>query len=303
MKKFKKLGYLIIIIVLVVLGLTIYVNATNKEGSSEEEKILAEIKYIENIISDLMNSLNNIETRNYNISIGKPSKETENKISGGSSSDSDSDTKSQSSSSSGGDNSQSENNADSSNNQDNKQYELNLEGVLTSNEEINWEEIKLEVENLYLTIPTFTMDLYQYDINNEDILNFNKELDTLTTIVASENKKETMKQLSNMYNKLSDFLQEVSNDNLYKTKIKAKANILSAYSKLEDDNWEDMQKNIKNAIDIYSNLLADTSISANKQNIINKTYIMLNELQNAISIKDKSVFLIKYRNIIEEMEE
>ena len=66
MKKFKKLGYLIIIIVLVVLGLTIYVNATNKEGS-EEEKILAEIKYIENTISDLMNSLNNIETRNYNI--------------------------------------------------------------------------------------------------------------------------------------------------------------------------------------------------------------------------------------------
>lgn len=300
MKKFKKLGYLIIIIVLVVLGLTIYVNATNKE-SSEEDKILAEIKYIENTISDLMNSLNNIETRNYNISIEKPSKETENKISGGSSSDSKS--QNSGSSSSGGDASQSADSTDSSNNQDNKQYELNLEGILTNSDEIDWKEIKLEVENLYLTIPTFTMDLYQYDINNEDILNFNKELDTLTTIVASENKKETMKQLSNMYNKLSDFLQVISIDNLYKTKIKAKANILSAYSKLEDDDWEGMQKDIKNAIDIYSNLLADTSISANKQNNINKIYIMLNELQNAISIKDKSVFLIKYRNIIEEMEE
>lgn len=300
MKKFKKLGYLIIIIVLVVLGLTIYVNATNKE-SSEEDKILAEIKYIENTISDLMNSLNNIETRNYNISIEKPSKETENKISGGSSSDSKS--QNSGSSSSGGDASQSVDSTDSSNNQDNKQYELNLEGILTNSDEIDWKEIKLEVENLYLTIPTFTMDLYQYDINNEDILNFNKELDTVTTIVASENKKETMKQLSNMYNKLSDFLQVISIDNLYKTKIKAKANILSAYSKLEDDDWEGMQKDIKNAIDIYSNLLADTSISANKQNNINKIYIMLNELQNAISIKDKSVFLIKYRNIIEEMEE
>lgn len=300
MKKFKKLGYLIIIIVLVVLGLTIYVNATNKE-SPEEGKILAEIKYIENTISDLMNSLNKIETRNYNISIEKPSKETENKISGGSSSDSKS--QNSGSSSSGGDASQSADSTDSSDNQDNKQYELNLEGILTNSDEIDWKEIKLEVENLYLTIPTFTMDLYQYDINNEDILNFNKELDTLTTIVASENKKETMKQLSNMYNKLSDFLQVISIDNLYKTKIKAKANILSAYSKLEDDDWEGMQKDIKNAIDIYSNLLADTSISANKQNNINKIYIMLNELQNAISIKDKSVFLIKYRNIIEEMEE
>ena len=300
MKKFKKLGYLIIIIVLVVLGLTIYVNATNKE-SPEGDKILAEIKYIENTISDLMNSLNKIETRNYNISIEKPSKETENKISGGSSSDSKS--QNSGSSSSGGDASQSADSTDSSDNQDNKQYELNLEGILTNSDEIDWKEIKLEVENLYLTIPTFTMDLYQYDINNEDILNFNKELDTLTTIVASENKKETMKQLSNMYNKLSDFLQVISIDNLYKTKIKAKANILSAYSKLEDDDWEGMQKDIKNAIDIYSNLLADTSISANKQNNINKIYIMLNELQNAISIKDKSVFLIKYRNIIEEMEE
>ena len=60
---------------------------------------------------------------------------------------------------------------------------------------------------------------------------------------------------------------------------------------------------MKQAEENYSKLLSNTNIDKTKQYRVNKCYVMLNELQNAISIKDKSVFLIKYRNIIEEMEE
>ena len=45
---------------------------------------------------------------------------------------------------------------------------------------------------------------------------------------------------------------------------------------------------------------------SNKENInqynINKVYVMINELQNAVTLKDKEVFLIKYKNLLEELQ-
>ena len=48
-------------------------------------------------------------------------------------------------------------------------------------------------------------------------------------------------------------------------------------------------------------MLTDTNIEQSKQYTISKVYIMINELQNAVQIQDESIFLIKYKNIIEEM--
>ena len=35
---------------------------------------------------------------------------------------------------------------------------------------------------------------------------------------------------------------------------------------------------------------------------INKAYIMINELKNSVNLKDNEVFLIKYKNLLEELE-
>ena len=62
-----------------------------------------------------------------------------------------------------------------------------------------------------------------------------------------------------------------------------------------------MSNDVNNAINTYSQLLTNTNIDSTKQYSINKVYVMLNELQNAVSIKDKSVFLVKYKNLVEEI--
>ena len=62
-----------------------------------------------------------------------------------------------------------------------------------------------------------------------------------------------------------------------------------------------LSNDIKNAIDTYSKLLTNTEIDARKQYNVSKGYIMLNELQNAVSLNNSTVFLIKYKNLLEEM--
>ena len=84
--------------------------------------------------------------------------------------------------------------------------------------------------------------------------------------------------------------------------LETKSNVFKAYSKLESENWNEMLNDVTNGINVYSQLLTSPNIDSSKQYNINRMYIMLNELKNAVQLQDKSIFLIKYKNIVEEIE-
>lgn len=322
MKSFKRIAYIVLLAIVVILGFTIYSNAVKNNKGDDSSKSLAEIKFLESKFVNLFNKMNNIQTRNYQISYGEISKETNT---GKSSSDSTSSKSGQgggqaseesegteeseegqsgegSLSSSSGQKSNSSNSTSGDTQQNNTKYELNMSGILNQSNEINWDEVKNEVENLYASIPTITMDLYKINLNQDDILAFNKEFDNLVLSIKDENKEETLKQLSKLYEYIPKFVSNVVNEELYKRILETKSNIFKAYSKLESENWSEMSNDIENGINVYSQLLTSTNIDSSKQYNINRMYIMLNELKNSVSLEDKSIFLIKYKNVIEEIE-
>lgn len=303
MKKFKRIAYIVLIVIVAVLSLTIYTNASKDSEENQKEKTFSEIKFVETKIENLLNTMNNIETQNYSVITSELSKESTEKSNSGSSSQSDSGGES----SSGGASTGQENSgsagqsATSEDEQDKKKFELKSNGVLTNTEDINWDSVKSEIENLYTSIPSITMDLYQSNINQEDILAFNTEYDNLTSVAKDEKKEETLTELTKVYEYLPKFLKGSEQEELYTTLVETKYNVFKAYSKLDGQNWQEISSDIKNAIDSYSKLLTKTDIDSRKQYNISKGYIMLNELQNAVNLQDSSVFLIKYKNLLEEI--
>lgn len=315
MKNIKRIAYIVLIIIVVILSLTIYTNASKNDTENQKDKALSQIKYMEGKIANLLNSMNNIEARNYSVVTSEMSKSTTEKSKSQNSSSSSEQGGGQgggqgsATSSSGGSSSSQgqESSTDSSESgtsdesQKNKKFELKSSGVLTKKEDINWDLIKNEVENVYTSLPAITMDLYQFNINQEDILGFNTEYDKLTTVVKDEKKEETLAELAKVYEYFPKFLRGSGQEELYTTLIETKSNIFKGYAKLDSDNWQEISTDIKNAIDTYSKLLTMTDIDARKQYNVSKGYIMLNELQNAVNLKDPAVFLIKYKNLLEEM--
>ena len=191
--------------------------------------------------------------------------------------------------------------ADSS--QTNKQYNLEETGVLTGSTDIDWEKVKNQVESVYASLYTMTLDLYQTSSNQQDIVNFNKEYDNLVKAVKEENKENTLKELSTLYDYLLRFVENCSDDEKEIVVAKTKNEIFKAYSILEQEDWDKISDNVNNAIQEFTKLVTNVNNqeSGNQYNI-NKTYVMLNELQNAVQIKDKEVFLIKYKNLLEELQ-
>ena len=308
MKKFKILGFIVLILIIVVLSYSIYVLAKENPQENQENKILSEIRYVEAEFTDLFNTMNNIETRNYGIEIDELSKETAEKMKESESSSSGGGGQSSSSGSGSSGTEESSSNTSSGENgetnQDSEKYDLKLNGVLTTTKDINWDIVKSEVENLYTSIPTMTMDLYQLNINKDEILNFNKEIDNLVTVVNEENKESTLQILSVIYDYLPKFLESAKGEDvIYKKVVVTKANIFKGYSKLDSGKWDEISQDIQNGVNTFTELLSNPDvINSNNQYSVNKIYIMLNELQNAVNMQDVSVFLIKYKNLIEEVE-
>lgn len=215
---------------------------------------------------------------------------------GGESGSSQSNTSSNNSSSSSGGSSSEESS------QSKEQYSLDMVNPLTNtNNQIDWNDILNKIEEVYLAMPTITLDLYQTDINQQDILDFNSYLDNLTIEAKANNKQNTLARICDMYACLSKFVDAVANDEAYKASVKAKGNVLKGYALVDLDRWNEVVQNVQNGTDVISALLTNTNIEPEKQMSINKSYVIINELKNAAQKQDKEIFFTKYKNLLEEM--
>ena len=287
MKKYKKFIYIFVIILVSSMSIIIYRNISKGNEQDPKEKAFSELKYVEVSLIDLLNELNNISANNYNISITEINKKDENNKKQNSNTNTTT--------------SETDSSKDSTNTDTvEEKYDLIQNGILNTSRDINWSDIKGKIESLYSSMPVITIDLYGMNINQNDILQFNKEFDNLTEIVKDENKENALIQLSKIYDFIPKFAQNITDDNVYKMTIDAKSNIVKAYSKLDVENWSDISNDLKRSLDSYSKLLTNGNENNTKQNI-SKIYVMLGELQSSANEQNKSAFLIKYKNILEEM--
>lgn len=279
---------------IIVIILTIVAIIAIKQGKSQttkteelESKVHAELEYLDNKILSILNGLNNILLRNYIVSsyeIGENTEESDNESSGV--------TKNS-------DETQIEANSNSTDNKDKINiHQLKSVGVLTSNKEADWEELKSEIEILYTSWNTIILDLYKLNINSEDILKFSSTLDKATMNIREENKEQSLLALSELYSYIPLYTQSYSKDNKEINIQKTKSSVMKAYTAVNSKNWNEVTAQLNNAENSYLNVLnSNTTEDYN----INKGYILLKELQNSISEKDEDIFYIKYKNLIEKL--
>ena len=309
MQKFKKIAYIFLGVIITVIAFTIFSNAAKTNNTDVREKTLSEIQYFESKIVYMFNALNNIEFSNYKISVEdiseKSKKSSESSSGAGNGSDDSSSQSSDSSSSGDSSSSSSEGSSSSSGNEsslDNtKKYSLEMKGVLNSKDKINWDYIKSEAELLQNSISTMTLDLYEISLNNNDILNFSSEYDNLLIQIKKEDKQKTLNELTKLYAYIPKFIKNCNKNEQYEIIVNTKLNIFNAYSILDSEDWDTMNKHLQMANNKFSKLLTDINLKNDNQYLINKCYISLNALQNSIEKKDKEVFLIKYKNVLEDL--
>lgn len=308
MKLYNKIAIAFSLIVVILLIFIVVNSIATNEKVDLREKTISEIKYFESKLVKMYNLLNNIEFENYQISISDVSEKSKkssdneekekNNEGSGENNNSEGDKQDETSQSESSSNKQEED-ASSSDKKD-KKYSLNFKGVLSDNGIIKWDSIKTDAEILENSISSMMLDLYELSIENIDIANFTKEYDSMLVNIKNEDKEKTLNSLNAIYSYFPKFLKICSQDKQYETIISTKQKIFLAYSILDLNDWNNIEKYLNDANDIYSELLNDISTNKKNQYIINKCYLTLNGLKNSAVLKDKEIFLIKYKNLLED---
>ena len=293
----------VVIILAIVFGAVIVFS--NSGDDTTKDKIKEEIYYIETKLLGMLNSLNNIpfsnsvlleqntikgQEKSNNGSSGSSSQGSEEKSQGG-----------ESSSSSGSSGGESSGSSESGGDTDYTKYNVQSKNILNIKEnEIDWNYIKNTAELLHTSWTTIMIDLHSLNIKNDDILSFSNNLDALILNIEREDKRATLNSLASLYAIIPIYINQYSNDNYEENLEYTKAHIINSYVLLEDDKWEDMQKEVTKAQE-YFNLVINSVNTKSSQIFTNKTYILLNEMKNAINLKDKKLYYMKYKNLMENI--
>lgn len=294
----------IFISILLILCLSLSGCSNNKDDDKLNEKLESEMEYLDTKLVNMLNKINGIAFKNYIVTSEKVKDQDTSSSGSEQSSSSDS-----SQSESNGDkasttSSESANEAEqdaSQTSKNNIQYKMESSNVLSRNKTIDWESLKTEIEEIYSSWAIVTLDLYKQKVDSQSILNFNTDLDLATKAIQQQDKVATLNTLSKLYSYIptyaSDFLSNFEKVNVYKTK----ANILNAYAVIEQNNPDEVKRQLSQAEENFKNIVNNISSDSQNQETINKTYIMLKDIQNSVDPKSIDVFYVKYKNLMEEL--
>lgn len=179
---------------------------------------------------------------------------------------------------------------------------MEQQNVLSLNEnDIDWNTIKSEIEIIDEACATIILDLTTVNVNNQDILNFSSTLNDVILSSKNENKADTLVNISKLYSFIPKFEEQINQNESSKNIKQVKSYLINAYSLIEQEDWTGIENNILSAEETFKNILNDIDYIKHKEFKINKTYISIKELQNSLKYKDKKLFLIKYKNLIESI--
>lgn len=250
----------------------------SKQKTDEEQlrdKNISEIDYLDNYIMLMLNSINDIDLKQYDAKIEKT--ENLNEIL---------------------QESEETSSEDTGNNV--VQYSMVPNTILNANKTINWENLKLEIENLNNTWPSIIVDLYKANVDNKKLTEFSDLINTCIGNIKNENRTETLNSLAKLYEYIPVFLEKIASDNKQIKLAKTKVEVIKAYVNIDFANWEELKTSLDRAISNFEPIVNNTS-EAEKEYNIRKAYVLLQEFKNAVDTNDKDLLFMKYKNLMEEL--
>lgn len=262
---------------------------TKNENNDLNEKIGSELEYLDKEIIGIMNKINNITLDNYQVK----ERNVESQI------QSNSGTEQNNGGSSENNSGQEEGSNNNENSSNIKVMQMQPSNILVrDNSQIDWTTLKSEIELVYTSWNAILIDLYNLDIKKEDILMFGQLLDNAIISVKTENKVASLAYLANLYAYLPLYAEKIEIEESEKNLYKTKSNLLNAYALVEQDNWTEIENQLNLADENYTKIINDVNYIEDKKDNITKVYVLIKELKNSINLRDKDIFYIKYKSIM-----
>ena len=217
----------------------------SEEKPNIDDKISAEIQYLDKEISGFIDIATGKNEKNYDVQKEKAKTGVSNK----NTEDSNSKGNSEESSEEGSQEDSNQNSKSSNQQNQSDEYEVTIMSMKynSSNkiEDSQWDELKNSIEKLYTSWTTIENDLNLKDnIQKDNITNLNKNFDNLLLYAINKDEKNFIKESIESYANITNIADQVEYEKNKLYKLQSKNKIFEAYYNVQENDWISAKNNI-----------------------------------------------------------
>ena len=264
----------------------------SEEKPNIDDKISAEIQYLDKEISGFIDIATGKNEKNYDVQKEKAKTGVSNKNTEDSNSKGNSEEGSEQGSQE--DSNQNSKSSNQQNQSDEEEVTIMSMKYNSSNkiEDSQWDELKNSIEKLYKSWTTIENDLNLKDnIQKDNITNLNKNFDNLLLYAINKDEKNFIKESIESYANITNIADQVEYEKNKLYKLQSKNKIFEAYYNVQENDWISAKNNI-NLANSYLEKIG---------NLKNRVKVSLKNLSNSVDQNDETVFYIKYEDLINEI--
>ena len=264
----------------------------SEEKPNIDDKISAEIQYLDKEISGFIDIATGKNEKNYDVQKEKAKTGVSNKNTEDSNSKGNSEEGSEQGSQE--DSNQNSKSSNQQNQSDEEEVTIMSMKYNSSNkiEDSQWDELKNSIEKLYTSWTTIENDLnLKENIQKDNITNLNKNFDNLLLYAINKDEKNFIKESIESYANITNIADQVEYEKNKLYKLQSKNKIFEAYYNVQENDWISAKNNI-NLANSYLEKIG---------NLKNRVKVSLKNLSNSVDQNDETVFYIKYEDLINEI--
>ena len=169
------------------------------------------------------------------------------------------------------------------------------------NEKLNWDLIEENMIELNGVLDTVILDMSEKEISNEDIINFKDGVNRLSIGTSNKDINVVLEEYRNLYSILPKFAEKAFRNKNEVKQLNLKNLVVSSYVYSELLNWGIAKETIDSAEVIYKEMMDDLDYMKEFSYNLNKVFVLISEMKNAIYLEELELTKIKYVNFIEKI--
>lgn len=166
---------------------------------------------------------------------------------------------------------------------------------------INWEDIAKDCDKINGSIDTIVLDLSETKLSNDEIVTFSNEINNLNIAISNKDESAFIQSCNYLYSLIPGYFEKISDDKNKIDLMKLKSIVISSFVQSNSSDWEGAKTTIGLAETKYKEMMDNIDYMQEYSYNLNKVYILIQELKNAINLEEKDLTRIKYINFIEKI--
>lgn len=168
-------------------------------------------------------------------------------------------------------------------------------------EDLNWDLIEENAIELNSILDTIILDMTEVEISNETIIEFKNRVNNLSIAISNKDIDVALEEYRLLYLLLPIYAEKIYSNKNELEILRLKSLAISSYVFANRSEWDEAKKAILEAENKYKTMMDNVDYIKEYSYNLNKVFVLIGELRNAIELEELELTNIKYVNFIEKI--